>query len=228
MSQNRKYLGMTSAQIGILIGLGAAVCILFAITGWFMLGGNISLPFSKAPDNTPTPQSTPTLIVLPTITPTATLTPIPYEQLIPNGWKQFKTELVEIWLPPSFKTTDKDVNEELALLGANTKSSLYKMRVSVLYEPLTGDSLDAYLDGGIAKMDPQARLVDRKNVSLNATEAVRMAFEMRVETVDVNELVYVIQDGSTVWFIIYAAQINEYFEMLPQFEQSAKTFRVVK
>jgi hypothetical protein len=102
------------------------------------------------------------------------------------------------------------------------------MRVSVLYEPLTGDSLDAYLDGGIAKMDPLARLVDRKNVSLNATEAVRMAFEMRIETVDVNELVYVIQDGSTVWFIIYAAQINEYFEMLPQFEQSAKTFRVVK
>jgi hypothetical protein len=55
-----------------------------------------------------------------------------------------------------------------------------------------------------------------------------MTFELRVETVDVNELVYVIQDGGTVWFILYAAQINEYYEMLPIFEQSAKTFRVVK
>jgi hypothetical protein len=228
MSQNRKYLGMTSAQIGILVGLGVAVCILIAVTAWLMFGGKVKLPFSRPPENTPTPQMTPTLFVIPTFTPTVTPTPIPYEQLIPNGWKQFKTTLVELWLPSSFKIADKDSDEELAISGANSSSSLYRMRVIVSYEPLTGDSLDAHLDAGLLKVDPQARLVERRKVSLNSTETVRMMFEMRVETVDVNQLVYVIQDGGTVWFIVYVAQINEFYDMLPIFEQSAKTFRVVR
>ena len=228
MSQNRKKLGMTSAQIGILIGLGAAACILFAVTGWLLFGGSIQLPFSRVSESTPTPQLTSTPFVLPTLTPTLTPTPLPYEQLIPNGWKQFKTGLIELWLPDSFKTTDKDANEELAALGANSDSSLYRMRVSVSYEPLAGASLDEHLDAGLLKLDPQIRLVERRKVSLNSTEAVRMMLEMRVETVDVNQLVYVFQDGGTVWFVVYVAQINEFYEMLPLFEQSAETFRVVK
>ncbi len=228
MSQNKKYFGMTITQVGILAGLGIAACLLFAVTGWLVLGGGSNISFSRAPAATATPQYTPTVYVIPTFTPTVTPTPLPYEQLIPAGWKQFKTGLVELWLPNSFKTVDKDPDEELAILGANTKSSLYKMRVSVSYEPLVGDSLDEFVDAGIAKMDSQIRVVERRKVSLNSTEAIRMTFELRVETVDVNELVYVIQDGGTVWFILYAAQINEYYEMLPIFEQSAKTFRVVK
>ena len=228
MSQNRKKPGMTSAQIGILIGLGAAACILFAVTGWLLFGGSIQLPFSRVSESTPTPQLTSTPFVLPTLTPTLTPTPLPYEQLIPNGWKQFKTGLIELWLPDSFKTTDKDANEELAALGANSDSSLYRMRVSVSYEPLAGASLDEHLDAGLLKLDPQIRLVERRKVSLNSTEAVRMMLEMRVETVDVNQLVYVFQDGGTVWFVVYVAQINEFYEMLPLFEQSAETFRVVK
>lgn len=228
MAQNKKILGMTSSQVGILIALGALACLLFAVAGWFLFGGSIQLPFSRAADSTPTPRWTPTVYVLPTLTPTITPTPIPYEQLIPNGWKQFKTELIEIWLPPSFKAADKEPNEELSLSALNSDSSLYRMRASISYEPLTGDSLDEYLDTGLSKVDPQARLVERRKVSLNSTEAVRMMFEVRVETVDVNELIYVIQDGGTVWFIMYVAQINEFYEMLPLFEQSAKTFRMVK
>ena len=228
MAKDRKRFGMTSSQVGIVIGLGAVVCILFAVAGWVIFGGNIKLPFAQDPENTSTPKLTATPFIIPTLTPTLTPTPIPYEQLIPNGWKQFKTELVEIWLPPSFKTMDKDSDEELALIGSNPDTSLYRMRVSVSYEPLVGDSMDANIDAGLAKMDPQARLVERRKVSLNSTEAVRMMFEMRVETVDVNQMVYAIQDGGTVWFVVYIAQINEFYDMLPLFEQSAKTFRVVK
>jgi len=228
MTQNRRYFGMTSAQIAILLGLGAVACMLFAVTGFLMLGRGINLPFPDTPAATPSPQSTPTLVVISTDTPTATPTPVPYEQLIPDGWKQFKTELVEVWLPSSFKVVDKEPGEELAAAGVNSKSSLYRMRVSVSYEPLVGDSLDAFLDAGLLKVDPQARLVERRKVSLNAAEAVRMTFEIRVETVDVNELIYAIHDGGTVWYIVYGAQINEFYEMLSTFEQSAKTFRVVK
>lgn len=226
MTQNRKTFGMTSMQLAILAGLGGAACLLFAVTGWLVFGGSLNIGFSRPPTETATPVLTPTIYVIPTFTPTVTPTPIPYEQLIPNGWKQFKTELVELWLPPSFKAVKKDADEELSLEGSN--SPLYNMRVGVSFKPLVGDSLDAFLDAELLKLDPQIRLVERRTVSVNGTDAVRIMFEARIETVDVNQLTYVFQDGGTVWFVIYIAQINEFYEMLPTFEQSAETFRVVR
>jgi hypothetical protein len=171
---------------------------------------------------------TSTPFVIPTITPTLTFTPVPYEQLIPEGWNQHKTALMEIWLPSNFKVTNKDADEELALVGSNPKTSSYKMSVTVSYAPLATDSLDTYVDASLAKMDSTVRAVERREVSLNGADAVRMVFETRVDSVDVNELVYVIQDGGTAWVVFYVAQINEFYDTLPTFEQSVKTFRIVR
>ena len=102
MQQNRKFFGMTPLQLGILAGLAGAACLLFGLAGWFVLRGKSGL-LARAPENTPVPRATSTLIVIPTLTPTQTPTPVPYEMLIPSGWEQFKTGLVEIWLPSSFK-----------------------------------------------------------------------------------------------------------------------------
>jgi hypothetical protein len=215
---------MTTTQIGILVGLGAAACMLFGVTAWLVLRGGVR----PAPAATLAPQTTSTPFVLPTITPTVTSTPVPYEQLIPEGWKQHKTALMEIWLPSNFKAAEKDSDEELRLLASNPKTSLYKMSVTVGYEPLVADSLDGYVDNRLSTMDSAIRVVERRKVSLNGTEAVRLVFEARIDAVDVNELVYVIQDGTTAWSVFYVAQINEFYEMLPTFEQSVKTFRVVR
>jgi hypothetical protein len=97
-----------------------------------------------------------------------------------------------------------------------------------MYEPMGTDSLDTYIDHQLVAIDPTIRVVERRKVSLNGIESVRMVFEARVKTVDVNELVYVFQDGTTVWAVFYVAQINEFYEMLTTFEQSAKTFRIVR
>ncbi|HVF25901.1 MAG TPA: hypothetical protein VNA23_08430, partial [Anaerolineales bacterium] len=94
MIENRKYFGLTTSQLGVLGGLAVAACLVFALIGWFILRGGFS--FSRSPVNTPTPQATSTPFVIPTITPTLTATPIPYEQLIPAGWTQHRTELVEL------------------------------------------------------------------------------------------------------------------------------------
>lgn len=226
MTRQQKYFGMTSMQAMILAGLGGIACLLFAVTGWLVFGESLNVGLSRPPTETATPVLTPTVYVIPTFTPTVTPTPIPYEQLVPNGWKQFKTELIEVWLPNSFKAVKKDAEEELSLEGSS--SPLYNMRVSVSFKPLVGDSLDAFLDAELLKLDPQIRLVERRTVSVNGTDAVRIMFEARIETVDVNQLTYVFQDGGTVWFVVYIAQINEFYEMLPVFEQSAETFRMVR
>lgn len=227
MTQERKYFGMTVQQLGILVALAAFACLLFGMTGIIMLRRNTGFT-SKSLASTVTVQPTSMIVLSPTLTPTATPIPIPYDQLIPKDWKQFKTALVEIWLPPAFKSINKDADEELAALSTNSKTSLYKMRVSVSFEPLGDQSLDEKLDEHIAKIDPSIRVVEQRKVLLNTAEAVRLMLEGRIKTVDVNELVYVIQDGGTIWYIVYAAQINEFYEMLPSFEQSALTFRMVR
>ena len=235
MQQNRKFFGMTLSQLGILAGLAGAACLLFGLAGWFVLRGKSGL-LARPPENTPVPRATSTMIVIPTLTPTQTPTPVPYEMLIPSGWEQFKTGLIEIWLPSSFKLGDsKLLNDstnfavpELIMTGAASKSSLYQMLVTVSYEPLTTDALDAFLDSKIAKFPAEVRLAERRKVSVNSTDAVRFVFETHSNNIDIEVLAYVFLDGSTVWYVEYGAQINEFYEMLPTFEDSAKTFRIVR
>jgi hypothetical protein len=235
VQQNNKYFGMTHTQIGILAGLAATACLLFALTGWLFLRGN----FSHSPDTvqaTPFSQSTATPWALPSPVPTGTATPFPYEALIPSGWSQHKTGLIEIWLPPEFEPGDlQSFNEsantamhELVLTGFRSEASLYRILVLISYEPLTAASLEAHLDDEVAKIPAEVHVSERRKVTLNSSEAVRFVLETRIDNLDFKDVTYVFLDGSTVWYVEYIAQINEFFEMLSVFEKSALTFRPVR
>jgi hypothetical protein len=236
MQLDKKYFGMTLTQIGILAGLAVTTCLLFGLTGWFALQGSFNRS-SDAGKGTPVSLSTATPWAIPSPAPTGTATPVPYENLIPSGWMQYKTGLVEIWLPAEFQPGDPQLFNnssntavgELILTGSQSASSLYQMLVIVSYEPLTAESLDVYLDAEVTKLPADIRVAQRTKVTLNGTEAVRFVFETRYNNnVDVNDLTYVFLDGGTIWYVEYVAQINEFFEMLSVFEKSAQTFRVVR
>jgi len=233
MYQNRKYFGMTGTQIGILGGLALLVFCLFAVLGYLVFSGGFNVGGSS--QEIPTPNPTATLAVIPTITPTALPTPIPYEQLIPSGWTQFRTDLVELWLPSSFKTAKSNssgltslASSELLISRPAAKSTLYALWVNVSHEPLTSDSLDTFLDVKFQSLPAEYRLVDRQKLTVNSVPAVRAVVESSVKNFDVNELVYVFQDGGTVWYVLYAAQINDFYENMEIFQSSVKTFRFVR
>ena len=236
MMQDRKYFGMTVQQIGILVGLAAIACLLFGVTGWLFIRRGMGLS-SQSPTATPVLGSTPTPFMLPTQIPTVTLTPVPYEQLIPSGWEQHRTTLVEIWLPSGFKSTGTNaasavsgdsVVPELSLAGTAVSSVANKVYVSVSYEPLTADSLDTFLESRLANITPQVNMSDRRKVSINGTEAYRLMLEWQDSNVYTNDLFFVIQDGGTIWYVKYSAEIKDFFEMLPVFDDSIKTFRIVR
>ena len=65
-------------------------------------------------------------------------------------------------------------------------------------------------------------------VTVNAQNAVRFVFETHSDNTEVNDLMYVFLDGSTVWYVEYVAEINEYYTMLDAFEKSARTFRIAR
>jgi hypothetical protein len=233
MTQDRKYLGMTVKQLGILAGLGVLACLLFGVTGSLALRRGLGL-FSRAPRATAVVPSTATIAVLPTITPTGTVTPIPYEQLIPYGWTQHRTQLMEIWMPPDFKDAAPGVVSAVAgdsvYLNLGLVSSLsragYPVSMSVSYEPLTANSLDEFLNTKLSNIPPEINLVENRKVSINTKDAVRLMFEGKRDNLDVNDLLFVFQDGTTVWYVKYSAEIKEFYEQLPNFEESVKTFRI--
>jgi len=229
--------GMTQTQLAILAGM-AIVLILVACVGGVVILLNLNLA-GLAPQQAPTiaPTVTPVVTIQPpTVTPTITLTPIPYEQLVPADWNQFKTSLVEIWMPSNFRLADKKtVNitagfalPELLITEIPSKSSAHDMLVGVSYDLMTGDSLDAFLDAKFPSLPYQSHVADRRTVFVNTTEARRIVVEFRINNIDYNDMVYVFRDGSTVWYVEYVAEIGEFFENLPVFEQSIKTFRTVK
>jgi hypothetical protein len=70
---------------------------------------------------------------------------------------------------------------------------------------------------------------ERSKVTLNTVPAVRLVFSGRKgNNTDINELTYVILDGTTVWYVQYTAEITEFYNLLGNFESSVKTFRVVR
>jgi hypothetical protein len=235
MDENRKYFGMTITQIAILAGLAGFTCLLLVVGGWLVLRGGPALVAPAPPQNTSVPQATATLFVVPTSSPTATMTPVPYELLIPQGWVQFKTALVEIWLPKDFKRQKGKASDgsaslgttELKLSGFPSQTSTHAVIVAISYEPLKGDSLEDHVNQSLAGPSADVRVTERRKVSLNSAEAVRILFETRIESFDGNALVYAFQDGGTVWIVQYVAEINAFYELLDTFEQSARTFRVV-
>jgi hypothetical protein len=234
MTQDRKYLGMTVKQRGILAGLAVLACLLFGVTGGFALRRGLGL-FSRSPQPTPVIQPTSTRIIIPTATFTETLTPIPYKQLIPYGWTQYKTQLIELWTPPEFKNAAPGVVAgvagdsvflNLALVSSSNKSG-YPPSVSVSYEPLTTATLEEFLDVKLSNIPLDVNRVENRNVSINSVEAVRLMFESKSETgLNINDLLYVFQDGGTVWYVKYSAEITDFYELLPYFEESVKTFRI--
>ena len=236
MPQDRKYFGLTVQQLGILAGLAGFACLLFGVTGWLALRRSIGF-LSQSPASAPVMQSIYTPFVLPTLSPTATLTPVPYEQLIPNGWEQHRTTLVELWLPPGFKSTGTNIASavsgnsvvlELALAGTSASSSANKIYASVSYEPLTTDSLDSFLESRLSSIPPEVNMSERRKVSINSTEAYRLMFEWQNSNIYTNDLLFIFLDGTTIWYVKYSAEIKDFYEMLPVFDDSVKTFRIVR
>ena len=235
MTQDRKYLGMTLQQAGILAGLAVVACILLSVATWLALRTGLGM-LSQPPGSTPVMGSTSTPFLLPTLSPTATLTPVPYEALVPEGWTQHKTALIELWMPPDFENAAPGVVSgvagnsvflDLALVATSGKSS-YPRSVSVSYEPLTSDTLEQFLDVKLSNIPPESNLAVHQIVTINSMDATRLMFESQAGSLYLNDLLFVFQDGGTVWYVKYSAEISEFYEMLPVVEESIKTFRMVR
>ena len=148
----------------------------------------------------------------------------------------FKTALIEIWLPTSFKSVKKSELENFKpglsivelLLESDSETPIYRNLALIAYQPLNGESVESFLEREMPSVSENYVVTSRRKVSINAADVTVITIETRLGGMAANMLAYIYVDGGTVWYVAYAAEITQYYTSLADFEKSAKTFRVVR
>jgi len=139
---------------------------------------------------------------------------------MPAGYKTAKT--VDVIMTGLGGSPIMDLSLSASISAKSTK----KIYMTVSYEPVTAETLDTFVTARLTGLGLTPS--ERTKVTLNTAPAVRLVFSGRKGNTDINELTYVILDGTTVWYIQYTAEITDFYNTLANFEASVKTFRVVR
>jgi hypothetical protein len=211
------------------------------------------VPPTTAPILTATPLPTLTPSPEPTLTPT--VTPIPYEAYIPADWRQYKTGSMEIWLPENFNHVNdpeafqqeftelyeriglgefaephlKDilVHELLFRYGLPT-SNQYIPTVFIKQSSRNGLSLPQFVDKTISALGPSYSLVEREPFDFYERQGERVIVQANYNTVYLSFVYYLVRDGDTIWEIGGDAHLDDFYNLLPVYDNIAHSFRTVE
>jgi hypothetical protein len=187
--------------------------------------------------------------------PTPTATPIPYEAHVPENWRQHTTENIEIWLPENFSRVDNqeafsreftEIYEKIGL-GEFIKQRQKNLPVYELllrYNPATanqyiptvfikqfdrsGLSLPQFVDKAISVLGVNYSLVERKPFDFLGTQGERVIVQANYNNVYLNFVYYLALDGDTIWEIGADAHMDDFYNLLPVYDDIARSFRPLK
>jgi hypothetical protein len=175
-------------------------------------------------------------------------TPIP-------GWQRFEGGGVELWLPESWEGGDlsEDIDlivEEVRNLGPDFEEYAQlieenpSMFVLWVFDYEVGESggltnvtvckdkvlstmtVDKYLDSLSEQLPAPFQVIERGVVTLADQETGRLVIQFGASGEAVKELMYLIKEGTTMWFITFSTGPEEFAQRLPVFERSARTFAI--
>jgi serine/threonine-protein kinase len=191
-------------------------------------------------------------IVIPS-TPYPTHTPYPTPIA---GWNRYQVGGIELWLPGSYEGGDpnEDIDwivERLSALGPEFEyaAELIRQNPSMLvlwaFDTEVGES--GFLTNALVSVEtfPSAvslgtlvemvgkqlptgwTVVEQGIVNVGDRRAGRLVHEAQILGQRTRQLVYLFRSGSRLYSLYYSTGADEYADRLPEFERSARTFRVV-
>jgi hypothetical protein len=201
----------------------------------------------------PIPADTATIAQTPTEASTPTITPIPRESLIPLGWVKLASGNVEIWLPPTYVGGDllgnraatiqtlnalgpyygdavafaQNATADYLIYGVNTAASQYMVLadMSVSFEPQPVADLEGYVANVRAALPAEIVVMETRRFTPPwGTAGIRWTLQSGQGGDQAMHALYFILNGDTVWWLQYTSYINDFYTLLPTFEQSARTF----
>lgn len=169
---------------------------------------------------------------------------------IPDGWNVFEAGGASLALPPGFEDIDLALGVEQALDGlrelgpefddlielVENNPDLYVMlavdtsgehegaNVVVTSEYAPGFTLTTYNEQVQSLLPDTIEVVSTEFFRLTDYETMRLLLRIGSDDAAVNQLVYVIQDGSTFWGVAYTGPEEEFTRLTPMFQQSARSF----
>lgn len=251
--RSQRILGMTVLQLIVLACLACAAFGVLGFGGWFVINGSqlpasnqpiVQVPFVGATPTPPPPTATATV----TSTPTET----PYEASIPQGWSQYITDQYEIWLPAEFVVESSDdynksLIQGLSKLGQtdlaqqiqdnppqytltfhkNTPGQFIETAIYLKQQPLTDGDFETYVDTRFSNLPVTYTFVQRKDFPMYHAQGVRATLQANFNTTSVGYVYYMVQDGDVAWEIGCNATLDNFYTLLPTFDQIAETFRTL-
>ena len=113
-------------------------------------------------------------------------------------------------------------DSEVGSSGVLTNANVAREKV------LSAVTMDTYLDAVPNQLPDQWQVLEQDIVTLGDYQAGRLVIEtppLAASGDVVNELLYIVEDGNTMWLLTFATGANEWKERLPVFEKSALTFK---
>ena len=222
---------MTITQLIVLACLGLTTIGIIGFAARMILGSTKPLDVLEV---RPTQDDQGTSIPLPTRTPFPTRTPLlptptftatTYESLIPDGWKQLTYAKVELWVPADFESNSSS-NTLIDVVNKSPDTSGFKININLTNEVVTVNDLDTYVQEGLTQLPHDVTYLERKKYAIGTYEAMRLKVQVIVMNMSVEEAIYLIKDGDTIWLITCASHFDEFHDWLPIFDQIARTFRI--
>jgi len=229
-SSKKRYFGLTVNQVVILCLFGLATVVVVGVGGWWILG--MAFPANALPTETIPPTFTP----LPSWTPGPTRTRVPsptatgadYQSSIPQGWVQFTSGKVELWMPPNFVKADP--GKDLILAKDKNAAQNFTTNVLLGVDPLPVP-LDEYISESVKYFPGMSSIIDmtlleKRVFTIGDYEVRRLRVETIVSTIPVEAAMYLVKDNDKVWMITCSTYFDEYYDWLPTFDKIARTFRI--
>jgi hypothetical protein len=198
---------------------------------------------------TKTPNHTPTALA------TSTRAPLSGSSIIPDGWNRFSDSRVEIWLPPSWdgglpatEWTDiidrmKQVNEyfsntaekmrneprlcDIWAYNTDAPDNLTMIEMDLVWRPEPITDLNAYVDAWNAGLPADTAVIEDRPFELRTYQARRVVYQWSSTDITWIYVAYWVLDGTTLYDIRFYSDINVYFQIFPEFDRIARTFKVL-
>lgn len=185
----------------------------------------------------------------PTATPEPTPTPKP--QGFP-GWEKFEGGGISLWLPESFEGGDISQDMDLILDVINNLGPDFEQvgqliaqnpdafviyvfdidpdnmqfitSVNVTRErTLSAVQLSDYLDAALSQFPEVMTVTEAGLTNVGDYDAARVVLQYSIEGIEIAQLIYIFKSGSTFYNIAYSTSGAEFYDRLPEFEQSASS-----
>jgi hypothetical protein len=255
-SRKRSIFGMTFAQLMVL-GCLAVVATGTIFGGFIFISssstpGSFAAPLTPIPTFSVQPTIAPDQAEEAGVSPTATL--ILSAEQIPPDWKQYSASTIEIQVPPQFvesanvaitrqERIDFYRGQGFEFLAQRLENDTFDYRfwfdypapdtvayvthIIVKADVLPTSTLDEYVDEAYGAGLQGFQVTNRQEFDIENLQARRIVLGANLNALSISVAEYVITDEANLWIISCGSNLDEFFTWLPQFDQVARSFRLL-